>query len=84
MNKNIHNKCLSLSEKRNMFLGLCIQCPMIENISACVMLKYRDTDIHDKIALSEEIEEDELDKILLLHKQCLYNRENFTGDGNVS
>ncbi len=56
-------------------LGLLIKCPLEEPLDDCPASKYRGLSFEEKFKLATTMKEEDLDKIIAHHQECLRLRE---------
>jgi len=67
---------LTLDGKMAWVLGLVVECPLQDPLENCPAKKLRNLPFKECAALISDMEENQLDKIISFHRQCLYERES--------
>ena len=66
---------LKLDHKRIWVQGLLIECPFGEALEDCPAKDIRLLPIEERLKMISEIEEDQIDRIIAHHRECLRKRE---------
>ena len=56
--------------------GLLIECPFGNPLSDCPAIELRKLSIQERLRVAEQLTENELDEIIIHHKNCLNKREH--------
>ena len=66
---------LNLERKRALVFGLVYECPLADPLENCPAKKIRNLPLKDASKLVMDMEENQLDKIIACHRQCIWERE---------
>ena len=66
---------LTFEEKLIWVQGLMINCPMGKALETCPAKDVRAIPLKERLALTKQMEESQLDEILAHHRRCLKERE---------
>ena len=64
-----------LAEKISIVFGLLIQCPLDDSLDNCPAIELRELSTEEKFKIANNMSEEQLDNIIIHHKQCLRERE---------
>ena len=62
-------------DNREWVLGLLVECPFGEALESCPLKVLRALPLQEKIVLTQQMEESQLDDIISFHKRCRKERE---------
>ena len=73
---------LNLERKRAIVFGLAYECPLADPLENCPAKQIRDLTLKDASKMVMDMEENQLDKIIACHRQCIWERECMLFDRN--
>jgi hypothetical protein len=73
---------LNLERKRALVFGLVYECPLAYPLENCPAKQIRDLPLKDATKMVMDMEENQLDKIITCHRQCIGEREYMLFDRN--